>query len=100
MTFIPEGFQRIAIFGSPGSGKSTLAKKLSKLLGSRITHLDDVFHGPHWCPLKFPQFQSLVKKRVEEEYWIIDGNYSKVRPMVLDRATLTIILDLPFLTIS
>ncbi|MBD3190980.1 MAG: hypothetical protein GF308_10070 [Candidatus Heimdallarchaeota archaeon] len=100
MNFIPELLQRIAIFGSSGSDKSTLAKELGNLLGSRVTHLDDVFHGPHWRPLKIPRFQSLVEKRVEEDYWIIDGNYSEVRSMVLDQATLTIILDLPLLTIS
>jgi len=88
-------FKRISIYGSTGSGKTTLAKKLSKILGSKTIHLDDIFWGPNWETPTRESFEKLVKKELTADSWVSDGNYSRIRNFVLDRATFAVILVLP-----
>ena len=88
-------FKRISIYGSTGSGKTTLAKKLGKIIGAKTIHLDDVFWGPNWEKPTKKSFENLVRKELITEKWVSDGNYSRVRNFVLDRATFAIILVLP-----
>lgn len=95
MPNIPEKFKRITIYGSTGSGKTTLAKKLGKILGSKTIHLDDIFWGPNWEIPTRESFENLVRKELIADAWVSDGNYSRIRNFVLDRATFGIILVLP-----
>ena len=88
-------FKRITIYGSTGSGKTTLAKKLGKILGSKTIHLDDIFWGPNWEIPTRESFEKLVRKELTADSWVSDGNYSRVRNFVLDRATFAVILVLP-----
>ena len=87
--------QRIVIYGSSGAGKTTLAKTLGELLSIQYTHLDDVFWFPDWQPPTKEFFRKLVQPLLDHPTWIIDGNYSKVRDMILPKATFGIVLDLP-----
>ena len=88
-------FKRITIYGSTGSGKTTLTKKLSKILGAKTIHLDDIFWGPNWEIPTRESFEKLVRKELTADSWVSDGNYSRVRNFVLDRATFAVILVLP-----
>ncbi len=90
-----EKFKRISIYGSTGTGKTTLTKKLSKILGSKTIHLDDIFWGPNWEMPTRESFEKLVRKKLIADSWVSDGDYSRVRNYVLDRATFAVILVLP-----
>jgi len=83
------------IFGPPGSGKTSVAKDLGLILGTEIIHLDDVFWGPNWSMPKTEDFRKKVLSRLPPNRWIVDGNYSRVRSLILPKATFAIILDLP-----
>jgi adenylate kinase family enzyme len=87
--------RRIAIFGGSGSGKTTFARRLGKCLRSPVYHLDDIFHGPNWEEMEDHKFKSEVSAIVQDERWIIDGNYTVVRPVVMKWATFVILLRLP-----
>lgn len=87
--------KKIAVYGAPGSGKSTLTKTLGEILLIDSIHLDDLFWFPDWKVPTPEMFKKIVSKKLEGTSWIIDGNYSKVREMILSRATFAIILDLP-----
>jgi adenylate kinase family enzyme len=86
--------QRVSVVGNSGSGKSTLARELAAILGVTHLELDSVFHQPGWVPLPADEFVRIVTAAAAEDGWVMDGNYSAVRPVVWDRADTVVWLDL------
>ena len=78
--------QRIAVVGPSASGKSTLARLLSIRLGVPWLELDSVFHQPDWTQLPDEEMRRRVGAFVAGDAWVVDGNYSQVRDLVLGRA--------------
>jgi adenylate kinase family enzyme len=91
--------RRVSVVGNSGSGKSTVARKLAAILGVPHLELDGVFHQPGWQPLPPEEFIRVVAARADEDGWVIDGNYSVVRPAVWARADTVVWLDLPRRTV-
>jgi adenylate kinase family enzyme len=87
--------RRVAIVGSSGSGKTTLARRLAARLDLPLLELDSVFHQAGWTELPLSDFRSLVAEFAAGESWVIDGNYSRSRDLVLDRADTVVWLRLP-----
>jgi len=82
---VPVG-RRIAVFGPSGSGKSTLSRQLGETLGLPVLELDSVFHAyPNWVDLDREAFRGKVSAYLAEhsDGWVLDGNYSHVRDLVL-----------------
>ena len=93
---------KIAIYGPSGSGKSTLACMLGEKLGLPVVELDAIFHAhPNWVDLETGEFRARVAAVLLEhsEGWVIDGNYSVVRDLILGQADTAIWLRLPFRTV-
>jgi adenylate kinase family enzyme len=90
---------RVSVVGNSGSGKSTLARELAAALGVPHLELDSVFHQPDWKPLQADEFRQAISAAVTKDGWVIDGNYSKVRPLIWARADTIIWLDLPRRTV-
>jgi len=86
---------RICILGPSNSGKSTLADAIGKKLDLKIVHLDRLYHLPNtqWQPRPTEEFIALHDEEIKGERWVIDGNYSKLQPQRLARATGIIVLD-------
>jgi adenylate kinase family enzyme len=91
--------RRVSVVGNSGSGKSTLARELAAVLGVPHLELDSVYHQPGWEPLPAEEFRRVVTARASEDGWVIDGNYSAVRPVVWARADTVVWLDLPRRTV-
>jgi adenylate kinase family enzyme len=85
--------QRIAIIGTTGSGKSTLAKRVASLLNLVHFELDSLHWEPNWTEVPDDLFKVRVSRVVEQERWIVDGNYAKVRDLVWPRADCIVWLD-------
>jgi adenylate kinase family enzyme len=87
--------QRVAVVGSSGAGKSTLARRLAARLGAPRLELDSVFHQAGWVPLRDEEFRERVAALVAQDAWVVDGNYARVRDLVLARADTVVWLRLP-----
>ena len=81
--------------GNSGSGKSRLARELAAALDVPCVELDAIFHQPGWVPLPDAEFTARVEAAAAADGWVIDGNYSTVRPVVWRRADTVIWFDLP-----
>ena len=92
-----ENIRRIMIIGCGGSGKSTFSRKLGKLTGLPVTHLDKVYWKPNWEEPEKEEWSKKVEQIANKENWILDGNYSGTFPIRLARTDLVIWLDRPML---
>jgi adenylate kinase family enzyme len=89
---------RVSVIGTSGSGKTTFAGALAAALGARHVDLDAINWQPGWKDLNVhdpEEFRRRVAEAVAADSWVSCGNYSKVRPLVLARATHLVWLDYP-----
>jgi adenylate kinase family enzyme len=91
---------RICIMGPSNSGKSTLAEAIGKARDMQVVHLDQLHHLPHtdWVPRPPAEFTALHDAAIAADRWVMDGNYSRLLPQRLQRATGIILLDVPTTT--
>ena len=87
--------QRVSIVGSSGSGKTTVGRRLAEWLGAPHIELDSIFHQPGWTELPREEFRRRVAEVVAGDAWVVDGNYSAVQNLILQRADTVVWLDLP-----
>ena len=91
--------RRISVVGSSGSGKSTMARAIGFALDLPVIELDAINWQAGWRDLNShdpEEFIRRVKAAVAAPAWVVDGNYGRVQPHVLQRATDVVWLDLPF----
>lgn len=74
------------MIGTTGSGKTTLARHVADCLGCRHIELDAINWQPNWTELPIDDFRAAVAEAVSAENWVLDGNYSRVRDIVWERA--------------
>ena len=67
---------KIAILGYSGSGKSTLARQLADLYRIPVLFLDTVQFTPGWQERSREEARSIVQAFMQNESWVIDGNYT------------------------
>jgi adenylate kinase family enzyme len=91
--------ERVSVIGTSGAGKSTFGRALGVVLGAPYLELDSVFHQADWVPLARDEFVRRVEAVLAGERWVIDGNYSAVRPIVWAGADTVVWLDLPKRTV-
>lgn len=89
--------ERICIMGPSNSGKSTLADAIARSRGLDPVHLDQLHHLPNtdWVPRPADEFTALHQEVVAGTRWVVEGNYSRLFPQRLARATGFILLDIP-----
>ena len=86
---------RIHIVGTSGSGKTTLARRVAATLGAPHTELDSIRHQAGWTELPDDEFVARAREIAAGDSWVVDGNYSVVRPILWARATHIVWPDLP-----
>jgi len=87
---------RVVVVGTTCCGKTTFARRLSKALGLRHVELDALYWLPDWTPRQESKFRSLVRDAVDDDRWVIDGNYRRLQDVIFDRATTLIWLNYSF----
>lgn len=86
-------YNRVCIVGGCGSGKSTLSNILSKKFNLPVVHLDGITFEPGWIEIDKVKRDSIIIKKILEDKWIMEGNYSNTLKSRFDRADLIIWLD-------
>lgn len=90
---------KIAILGYSGSGKSTLARQLAGFYGIPVLYLDTVQFLPGWVERDKEKGRSIVGRFMQNESWVIDGNYRDFfQKERLEQADIILILQLSRLT--
>lgn len=85
--------RRLAVIGTSGSGKTLLARQIGRRLRVPHVELDALFWGPGWTPAPLDVFRQRVGQALGGDAWVVDGNYSRVRDIVWERADTVVWLD-------
>ncbi|MCA3695355.1 hypothetical protein [Aquidulcibacter sp.] len=89
---------RVLVIGTSGSGKSTFAERLSRDAGIAHLELDLINWRPGWYDRSKEEtdaFLADVDQATSQKDWVLAGNYSVTRPIVLPRVTHLVWMDLP-----
>ncbi len=87
--------KKILVIGCPGAGKSTFARKLNEKLSLPLYYLDMLWHKPDKTTCSREEFDRKLREILEEDEWIIDGNYLRTLEMRLKMADTVFLLDYP-----
>jgi adenylate kinase family enzyme len=82
--------------GSSGSGKTTMARRICGALDVPLVELDAINWQAGWRDLNShdpDEFLRRVDAATAGERWVCDGNYGRVQPLILERATDVVWLD-------
>jgi len=80
---------------SAGAGKSTFARKLSDILQINVHHLDTMYWEPGWVEAAFEDFKSRQLEVINQQEWIIEGNYRNTFEMRVEQADTIIYIEKP-----
>jgi adenylate kinase family enzyme len=90
--------RRIAVVGTSGAGKTTFARQVAARLDVTFVELDALFWLPGWIEPADADFRARVESALAADAWVVDGNYSRVRDLVLARADTIAWLDIGLIT--
>ncbi len=93
---MPKYGQRISVVGTTGSGKTTIAREISGRLKLPYVELDALYWDENWTGVSDQIFRGRVITATKATEWVIDGNYSRVRDLVWERANTVVYLDYSF----
>ena len=84
---------RVMVVGCAGSGKSEASRRLARITGLPLIHLDAHFWKPGWTQPDRGDWEQTVDDLAAQPRWIMDGNYSRTLSRRLARADTLIHLD-------
>jgi adenylate kinase family enzyme len=84
--------KRVLVLGNSGSGKSSFAEKLADKLDIQCIHLDTHYWRPNWIPTPQEEWPSIVRRLIDQDEWVMDGNYSTTLEERIQRADTAIYL--------
>ena len=87
--------RKVIIIGCPGSGKSTLSRALHEKTGIPLYHLDMMFWNADRTTVEKKVFLERLSAAMEQDEWIIDGNYGSTMEQRLEACDTVFFLDYP-----
>ena len=87
--------KKVIVIGCPGSGKSTFSRALHQKTGLPLHHLDLMFWNADKTTVEKRVFLERLSAVLQEDTWIIDGNYASTMEMRLAACDTVIFLDYP-----
>lgn len=87
--------KRVLILGPSGSGKSTLGERLGRVLNIPVIHLDQHYWNPNWVDTPKDVWREKVKGLIQQDSWVMDGNYTSTLALRASVADTIIFIDIP-----
>ena len=84
---------KILVLGSSGSGKSTFARQLGQALNIPVIHLDSHYWLPNWTSTPEEAWEKKILNLLQQDQWVMDGNYTSSLALRLKYADTAIFLD-------
>jgi adenylate kinase family enzyme len=73
--------KKINVVGVSGSGKSTFARQLADRLAYPYLEMDALFWEKNWQEPADEIFFKRLAQALQQEVWVLDGNYSRTTPI-------------------
>ena len=87
--------KKVIVIGCPGSGKSTFSRQLHNITGIPLYHLDMMYWNADRTIVDKTVFRERLADALQQEKWIIDGNYGSTMEMRMQACDTVIFLDYP-----
>lgn len=87
--------KKVMVIGCPGSGKSTFSRVLQKRTNLPLFYLDRMNWKPDRTTVEREVFLARLQAVLQQEEWIIDGNYASTMELRLQACDTVIFLDYP-----
>lgn len=87
--------KKVMVIGCPGSGKSTFSRALQKRTNLPLFYLDRMNWKPDRTTVERAVFLARLQAVLQQEEWIIDGNYASTMELRLQACDTVIFLDYP-----
>ncbi len=90
--------KKVIIIGCPGGGKSTFARALAEKTGLPLYHLDMLYWNTDKTTVDREVFRARLAEIMEQDEWIIDGNYASTMQWRMENCDTVFFLDMPLET--
>ena len=87
--------KKVIVIGCPGSGKSTFAKKLHMKTNIPLFHLDMMYWKEDKTVVEKSVFLDKLFTVLQQDEWIIDGNYASSMELRIDKCDTIFFLGYP-----
>ena len=87
--------ERIMVIGPSGAGKSEFSRKLNKILNIPLYHLDNIFWNDDKTHITREEFDIKLNEILNNDKWIIDGDYSRTYELRMEKCDTIFFLDYP-----
>lgn len=87
--------KRILVIGCPGAGKTYFSKKLKEIMGLPVVHMDNLYWNEDKTSISFDELNKKLLPYLQNEEWIVDGNYHDTLKLRLEYATDVFFLKMP-----
>ena len=87
---------KIIVLGCSGSGKSTFSKKLHEITQLPLIHLDNIWWKKDRTHISREEFDRKLDEILQNDTWIIDGDYSRTYEVRFKACDTVIFLDYSF----
>ena len=88
--------RRVNVVGTSGSGKTMFSRKLAEGLGVACIEMDALFWGKNWEWPGDEEFFPQLEAALEQDRWVLDGNYGRTTAIKWRNVDTVIWLDFSF----
>ncbi len=87
--------KKVIVVGCSGAGKSVFSRKLADATGLPLYHLDMIWHRADRTTVGREEFDRRLVELMDQEEWILDGNFRRTFPKRLEKCDTVFLFDLP-----